>query len=240
MTAQPPIASPEAPDLRALLDSFKAELFSSFNAHKVGTVISFDATKQTASVQLSTLAQVNGAQIAYPVLTDCPVVVLNGGGATLEFPIAAGDTCVVLFNDTDLDKWFTTGNTAVPNTPRTHSLSDGLVLVGVRSLANPITSYDATKFRIRYKGASVAIDSGGNVLVQAPSSAAVTALTADGALVQLGSKVRIANSDTNLLVVLNDLIDVLKAWVNTGGSTPNPATVTALNTVKAEVGTLLV
>lgn len=239
MTAQPPIASPEPPDLRALLDSFKAELFTSFNAHKVGKVVSFDANKQTASVQVSVLAQVNGQQLPYPVLTDCPVIVLNGGGATLEFPIASGDTCVVLFNDSDLDKWFTTGNVVVPNTPRTHSLSDGLVLVGVRNLAHPISGYDATKFRIRYKGASIAIDSGGNMLLQTPASASLTALSADGGQMQLGSKVRIANSDTNLLVVLNDLMTVLKAWVNTGGSTPNPATVAALTAVETEIGTLL-
>jgi hypothetical protein len=222
------------------LDSFKAELSSTLNCHRTGRIVSFNATNQTASVEITALAQVNGAQIAYPVLTDCPVVVLNGGGATLEFPITAGDTCLVLFNDTDLDKWYTTGNTVVPNTPRTHSLSDGLVLVGVRNLSNPIASYSGTKFRIRYKGALVEIDTGGNMLLQTPSGASLTALSADGGKVQLTGKVRIANSDTNLLVVLNDLIETLKAWVNTGGSVPNAATITALNNVKTEVSQLLV
>lgn len=227
MTA--PIASPVPPDLRALLDSVKADWFSTFNCHQVGTIISFDAAKQTASVQIAQLAQVNGTPLTYPPLVDCPVLVLNGGGATLEFPIAAGDSCVVLFNDTDLDTWFNTSASQVPNTNRTHSLSDGLVLVGVRNSTNPLPGYDATKLRLQYAGAVIAIDAGGDV----------TITSAGGATAALTDKVAVANDATDLKAALDALCDTLTAWVNTGGSTPNAATLIAIAAVKTQLGTLL-
>ena len=131
------IASPTPPTLRSLLATFKQEVFEDLNCHAVGTITAFNATLQTASVQLSIPRVVNGKVIPYPLLTDCPVFVPSGGGAALTFPIAAGDPCLVLFNDRDLDNWFTTGNMTPPNSNRMHSLSDGLVLVGVRNKASP-------------------------------------------------------------------------------------------------------
>lgn len=161
MTAHALIASPTPPDLRALLTAFKAEVFADLNCHQVGQIVSFNAALQTAVVQLSLQRSVNGGLVAYPLLTDCPVLVLNGGGASLTFPIAAGDPCFVLFNDTDIDKWFTTGNVVAPNTGRTHSLSDGLVIVGARNLSNRIPDYSMLGIELRHPGIALT----GNVRV---------------------------------------------------------------------------
>jgi len=234
------IQSPESPDLRALLDSFKAELFSSFNCHKVGTIVAFNKDAgPTASVQISSLVQVNGRQIAYPVLADCPVVVLGGGGGSIQFPIKVGDPCLVLFHDTDLDKWFTTGNSVVPNTPRTHSLSDGLVLVGIQNLANPISGYSLYDLQIKYGGASIGLTSTGDINLVSPVGKTITLITGTGGIIQINNKLRLGNAATDLSAAVTDLITALKAWVNTGGSTPNAATIAALNTVQTEFNSLL-
>jgi hypothetical protein len=85
--------------------------------------------------------------IQMPILLDCPVVWQGGGGVTLTFPIKANDECLVVFSSRCIDAWwqqgFIAGQAGVPvsgkqpmDPPdlRMHNLSDGFVLVGVRSL----------------------------------------------------------------------------------------------------------
>lgn len=223
------VASPTPPDLRALLDSFKSEVMQNTNCHKVGIIRAFDPTAQTASVQIATLAQTNQGQIPYPLLTDCPVYFPAGGSAYMTFPVAVGDPCLVLFNDQDIDNWFTTGNVVVPNTERTHSLSDGMVLVGWRTRANPSPSADVTAVTL-WNGASfVSVSPNGSVALSSD----------DGTGFQIGEKTRLSNGSENWALLMQDFLSVLTAWVNTGGSTPNAATVTALNNIKTRFSNLL-
>lgn len=163
--SDPLFSSLSTPDLRALLNLLKTEVFTTFNCHQLGTIQSFDATKQTASVSINVLRQVPNLEvnppeyktIAYPLLVDVPVFINSGGTGRLTFPVAAGDTCLVLFNDRDIDTWFSTGNVAAPNTQRTHDLSDGLALVGFRSLANALTDFDTNNAVFGYKGGKVMV-----------------------------------------------------------------------------------
>lgn len=226
----PPIAPPTKPDLRSLLDGTQQRTMAQMNCHQVGQVVSFDATKQTASVQLSVLAVLaDGSQVPYPVLTDCPVFVYSGGGAVITMPIAAGDPCLVLFNDRDLDNWFTTGNVVAPNSPRSHSLSDGMVLVGFRNLSNVVASYSTADAVLQFAGSRVAIKANGNVEV----------VSANGGSVILTAKVGVSNGSGSLLSALDALCTALTSWVNTGGTTPNPATVAAIAAVKTSIDALL-
>ena len=83
----------------------------------------------------------------YPLLLDCPVVVLQGGGAYIDLPIAEGDYCLVLFNDRNIDTWWDTGNVVVPRNRRKHSLSDGIALVGINPRIE-VREIDGTAVRI--------------------------------------------------------------------------------------------
>ncbi len=169
-----PIASPVPPNLRAVLDGLTQEIFDSLNCHAVGRIVKFDSAKQTASIQIGMLKQFPDRAVPYPLLTDCPVVVLSGGLGSLTFPISPGDTCLVFFNDKDLDNWFSTGNEVLPNTQRKHSLSDGIALVGIRTRANPLSDYDMTAVRLRHP--SLVLE--GNVKVTSGASGIFT--SADG------------------------------------------------------------
>lgn len=228
-----PIAAPSSPTLRALLDVVKQETLASDHCQKLGKIVSFDAGTQSASVQLQSLYVLpDGTAIPYPVLTDCPVFVLSGGGATLRMPIAAGDPCLVMFNDVDIDNWFATGNVVSPNSPRTHSLSDGLVLVGFYNKATALSSYSATDVGFFFKGAHWSVDGSGNLTIVVAAGKTVSVGVTSGAHVDLTSKVAIANAATDMKTLWDALITALTGWVNTGGTTPNATTVTALNAAK--------
>lgn len=142
------------PTLKDLLDLAKKDIFLSFNCHAIATIQEFDETDQTVSATINykksfTQGQPDGSIITvlkdYPILVDVPVVILSGGPWSLTFPIAQGDECLILFNDRDIDNWFQSGQVGALASGRLHSFSDGIALVGLRSLARSIADYDTTR-----------------------------------------------------------------------------------------------
>ena len=186
-----PQSSIPSPDLPTTLRWLKEQIFTTFNCHQVGQVVAFSPSDQTVTVQISLLRMVPDTTIqppayktiAYPLLAKVPVFIDSGGSGYLTFPIAAGDTCLVLFNDRDLDLWWSTGNTVAPNSQRCHDLSDGLALVGFRNLANALGSFDSSNAVLAYNG--------GKVLVS--------------------SKVQLLNASTTLTNVMSKLLAALTA-----------------------------
>lgn len=213
--------------LRDLLDSYRDLTSISINCHHIGTIQSFDATKQTANATVNYTKtffqwnpQINATtpvQINYPILMMCPVICLGGGTAALTFPIRPGDECLVLFNDRSLDNWFQSGTVGPVNSPRLHSISDGIILVGLRNSQKVISSYDTTRAVLRNNQAEVGV---GPTLI------------------------KIANNTTTLNTLLQSLITQIAAitvtGVTTGGGTSGPpANAAAINAIATQLSGLL-
>lgn len=129
------------PALSDVLFQLKRDLSLSINCCLVGTIQSYSALKNTAKVSINFQREMNtGEVLNYPVLEDCPVFILSGGDSFVSCPIVAGDECLVLFNDRNLDNWWVTGLTSVPADTRAHSIADGIVLVGINSLGNAVAT----------------------------------------------------------------------------------------------------
>lgn len=257
MTNQGPI--PQV-SLRDVLNAERDSAFAALNKIQVGTIVSYDATKQKAQVQLvnkrvvyntpmtTSVVPPDPQLVPYPVFVDVPVFVFSGGGSFLSMPIAAGDTCLVLFNDRDLDPWCTNGTTgAAPNSTRMHSLADGIALVGIRPFSNPIAGTSATDIIVKHSSgdsltlngtlAGLARANGTNITAK-DGSAEIT--TAAGATVKAdGTKVLISDGAITLKTVLDALCTALTSWVDTRGDSPNPATVALITAVKLQADTLL-
>lgn len=186
---------PNELDLKGLLDLFKKEILLGFNCHHVGTIQSFDSVKQLAQVTINytkTFFEPDASgvyspkQVNYPILIDSPVICIGGGGGSLTFPIAKGDECLVLFNDRDIDNWFNGSSNSAVATGRLHSFSDAIILVGVRSLANVITAYNANATELRNKAGNVKV-SITNTEVTLAHGANTLVLNSDKLLITLGS-----------------------------------------------------
>lgn len=68
--------------------------------------------------------------IPFPVVTNVPIFVANGGGFRMTFPVAVGDVVTLQFADRSLDVWLARGGGPVdPIDPRVHALSDGVVAI---------------------------------------------------------------------------------------------------------------
>lgn len=100
----------------AEIQALKKEILSSLHCALPGIVESFDDVSGTASVRL--------ALSGMPVLRDVPVFVCN--------EVIAGDACLVVFADCDVDAWFDGNDSADPASGRMHSLSDAFAFVGFR------------------------------------------------------------------------------------------------------------
>lgn len=194
------------PDLYSLFQQYQDVMFSTLNCHQLGKIVSFNPTNQTAKVQIQAMRVVGDSVQPYPPLDNCPVQFPSGGGARLTFPVAAGDSCLVLFNDRDFDNWFTTGNIAAPNTSRLHDFSDGLVLMGFNGLASPIANFSTTSTELIYKSGKISVD----------------------------DFIGISNNNATAKTLFTNLITAMKAFTTTAGQTANPATLTAFTAVQAQ------
>lgn len=222
---------PNEPQLSDLLGLLKKDIMLSLAAHHIGTVQSFDASNQTATATINykktyfQLDPVSGDYVPvlvdYPILIDCPVICLGGGLGALTFPIKAGDECVVLFNDRDLDTWFQGGSGGAVATPRLHSFSDAMILVGVRSLAKVLTDYDEERSSLKYGTTRVAV---GETLV-----------LIENEQFQLGTLIQ------ELLSELQDLTNQLSVLTVTGvtsGGSPSgpPANAAQITLIGTQIG----
>ena len=123
------------------LDFFYEFIKTRLHCHKIGTIVTFDPTMQTASVRInhkigshnldpnyqylywrysnvgpgrrnSTLVNPLRSELTdYPLLKNVPVFIPAGGGAAVTMPVQPGDTCLVVFSDLDISTWFLKGET---------------------------------------------------------------------------------------------------------------------------------
>ncbi len=215
----------ESPDLDTLLRAWAKRIKIETNCHAIGRIESFDPSEQTCEVSIvysktiysqSNSGEYRKEQVQYPVLLDCPIVSLFGGNAGITFPITQGDECLVLFNDRDIDNWFSGKNAGTLRSNRLHSLADGIALVGIRSLNNVLPDYDAEK----------------------------AVLFNDQTKLSLGDKVELKNATQNLLSLVETLIDTIKTITTTNAVPGSPSAISAasqtqLDLIKAQFGELL-
>lgn len=152
------------PDLTEVLSSAKRDTQIAINCVQIGVIQAFDVATQLATIQIA-MKQVrditeDGVRtiVEYPLILQCPVMVLFGGIDVLTMPIAAGDNCIVLFCDRDIDQWVKNGNAQVPTTARVHDMNDAFAIVGIRPLTNSISNYLANGIRISHAQGNSQID----------------------------------------------------------------------------------
>ncbi len=202
----PPLrGSVPAPNLNAFAEVLIAQVFNQLNCHQVGTIVTFYPNNgPTADIQIGMQRLVPDYTSNPPqwkaktpsLLVNVPVLVLSGGGGTLTFPVATGDTCLVLFNDRDLGRWQATGNTQTPPASnRAHNLSDGLAIVGFRNLGNKLSDYSTTDAVLQNGGSSVSLAAKVGIANQSTSLKSVLlAMDAQIVIAGGGSSATIINS----------------------------------------------
>lgn len=135
------------PGLDDILKEYQENTFANINCVQIGRIEKVN-DNQTCEISIQVKRRIpNGETINYPVLVDCPYFVLSGGKSYIDMPIKSGDYCIILFNDRNIDNWWSTANVTEPETKRKHSLSDGIAIVGI-SPETTARSLDGEQVRI--------------------------------------------------------------------------------------------
>lgn len=106
-----------------------------------GRVESYDAKTCQADVQpliMEAQPQPDGSlkTALLPVVPHVPVLFVGGGGSRLTFPVKAGDTCMLVFSSSSLDRWLALGGEVDPQDDRHHHLTDAIAIVGLDDFAS--------------------------------------------------------------------------------------------------------
>ena len=111
-------------DRHAELQALKQEIMELMHCALPGIVESYDAESQTAVIRPAVKSRF-GSEL--PLFRDVPVFM------PVSFSVSAGDHCLVVFADCDIDAWFASGEVSEPGSARMHSLSDGFAFIGFDS-----------------------------------------------------------------------------------------------------------
>lgn len=173
----------------ALSERIEAELMGLHTATPA-RVVSYDATKQRAKVQVQLKREFENSdgtvkELRVAPILDVPILFPRAGGYSLTFPVAAGDPCLIVFLERDASGWQKTGQESVPPSARRHDYSDAVAILGLWPSTDPISpsaSTTAASFRSEDNGKRVQISSTGVsvisddlVSIQADSDVGITA-----------------------------------------------------------------
>ena len=119
--------------------ALKQEILSSLHCSMPGIVESFDPLTQTVSVRPA----LKKGSFLLPVIHDIPVFFPGTRGGGITWPVSAGDECLLVFADFDIDRWYAFGAAEEPDSGRLHALPDAFAFVGFRSGPNALRDLPA-------------------------------------------------------------------------------------------------
>lgn len=181
-------------DTLAAMQAFGEGLLAGIWTAIPAIITAVNLAKKTVQAQPAVRAQVQAQDgsfswVAMPLCVDVPLFFPSGGGATLTFPVAAGDECLLVFASRCIDGWWQSGG--IQNQPdlRKLDLSDGFAFVGISSVPKVPASISATAVELRNNDRSAYISlnpTNGNI---AANTSGRIDLTASGGVWANGKRV---------------------------------------------------
>jgi len=206
------------PTLEALVQQGVRNALKDLHTAMPGIIDTFDPVTQTCTVQPAIKRIfVGGEAVALPVLINVPVSFPSAGGLSITLPVKQGDECLIIFSERSIDNWLQFGELKIPNDRRFHDLSDGIVIMGLKSNPNVLTDYDPENLVIRNvaNDVKVTIGADNNIAIDTPGNIAMNAATQ----VDIVSPIVNINAETK--------VDIVSPIVNVDGDLAVTGAVTA-------------
>jgi len=162
------------PDLaRVISDAVRYHL-GEVNTAIPARILSYDPTTQEAEVQpLIKRRYKDGTVVSRAPITGVPVVFPAAGGGIITFPVAVGDTVLLIFSQRSIDRWVRSeGGEVDPLDNRKHDISDAMAIPGLFTLNQALQS-DPDNVIIKFSGAEIALTPDGAVQIEAPGGFSV-------------------------------------------------------------------
>jgi len=128
-------------DLTDVIEIALDNRLHSVHTQMPGTIVSYNSTRQTASVKPAIYTVINNEDgnrfvIPHPVLPDVPVVFPAGGNFRMTMPVKPGDQCVLHFSELPLRNWRLFGKAGDPGSDERFGMNDAWAVVGKSAYAN--------------------------------------------------------------------------------------------------------
>lgn len=221
-----------SPTLAEVLNALRDGILRDARVSLPGRVESFDAATNTADIQpmvRETVENDDGttSQVSLPILTGVPVMFPSGGGFRITFPIAQGDTVLLVFADRSIDAFMSQGQEGSPADQRRHSLSDAVAIPSLVSENRAWTNIEADVITIGKETGSnsdfVALAAKVKSEIQALRDTVSTALSALSG--HTHSITTATGTTTNAIVGSPSTLTVFSATTQGGPSLTGPAAV---------------
>jgi hypothetical protein len=115
-----------------------------------GKIVTYDPVTLTATVQLVITRMVKTQddplqlqqyeREVLPPLQGVPIVFPRSSNASITWPLAPGDSVLVVFCEADISRWLMTGSITDPDMLKRHSLSSGFAIPGIAPITSPLPS----------------------------------------------------------------------------------------------------
>lgn len=124
-----------------------------------GTIVSFNSSTQTASIQPDYKPRHNGEPVDMPELAEVPVRFQRAGGFIITQPVKAGDKVTLRPLMRSSEEFHTGGDFTPVGDTRSMALSDMEAhLAGGEALTDPITGFNSDNMEIRTADGSFKIE----------------------------------------------------------------------------------
>lgn len=186
------------PDLATVLRAATSASLKGVRVALPGRIESYDASTQQAVVQPLLLEGVfdeagERQTERLPAIAGVPIVFPGAGGFRVTFPVAVGDTVLLVFSSSSIDRWLALGGEVDPQDDRRHHISDAIAIPGLRSFASPLGSAPTTSMSMGKDGGPTIEITGSEVHAGGASALAL--------LSELSSMVSTFNSHTHILAL---------------------------------------
>lgn len=151
-------------------DASLSEVLNQFFNNKVAElrvatpaqIVSYDYKTQLATVQPVISRRYDDERVEpFKPINNVPIVFPRSGGASLTFPVKAGDPVLLVFSDRSLDTWKQSGGVQPQDDIRKHSINDAIGFVGISAMTHPsqaennddvLLDFDGNKLRMKPSG----------------------------------------------------------------------------------------
>lgn len=129
------------------------------------SVLSYDSTTQKVTVRIAQSfyrKNADGDVEAYrpPDIPGVPVAFPGAGDFSITWPLAAGDTGIIVVADRSMDEWKVNGRTTVEQQDkRRHNLLDAVFIPGLRSYADAVPAAGVDGSAMVIRGAEIKLGS---------------------------------------------------------------------------------
>ena len=111
----------------------------------------------------------DGVTLESANIYSVPVVFPSAGGGLLSFPIAVGDTVLLLFTMRSLEDWLSGGGElATPVSTRSHSINDAIAIPGLYTRSSHLAP-NPLHVELKFNDLSFRLETSGDIVLENPS-----------------------------------------------------------------------